>query len=65
MQYKSITFAYHLKNSIMKATEKKSVIEFLGFEVKDYATKSAVIVKGDNFYKSFCSIHSAYKSIVK
>ena len=49
----------------MKASEKKSAIEALGFSVKDYATKNAIIVKGDNYNKSFSSIHTAYKSIVK
>ena len=49
----------------MKASEKKSAIEALGFSVKDYATKNAVIVKMESANKSFSSIHSAYKSIIK
>ena len=50
----------------MKAIEKKSAIESLCFEVKDFATKNTIILKQNGvIFKSFSNIHSAYKSVVK
>lgn len=50
----------------MKATDKKTAIESLGYEVKDFITKKNVIIKKDGVvYKCFSNIHSAYMSIVK
>lgn len=49
----------------MKAIEKKSAIISLGFEVKDFATKSNVTIQNGSTKKYYASIHSAYRSIVK